>query len=52
MELIWNPRLQALLNAPEPYAFFSMGSYILQNRIVHPRQRLLYFWATWLDTGV
>ncbi|GLI74758.1 hypothetical protein PoHVEF18_003006 [Penicillium ochrochloron] len=31
IELSWNSRLQALLNAPEPYVFFSMGAYILQN---------------------
>ncbi|KAL4758660.1 uncharacterized protein BDW70DRAFT_162329 [Aspergillus foveolatus] len=31
MKLSWNSRLRALLNAPEPYVFFSMGAYILQN---------------------
>ncbi|KAL2810287.1 hypothetical protein BJX63DRAFT_434452 [Aspergillus granulosus] len=31
MGLSWGSRLRALLNAPEPYVFFSMGAYILQN---------------------
>ncbi|KAL5046473.1 hypothetical protein BDW71DRAFT_207268 [Aspergillus fruticulosus] len=33
MGLSWNHNLKALLNAPEPYVFFSMGAYILQNNL-------------------